>query len=199
MSLANYITIIRLLLIPVFTIFAWLYGQSVLHHEPLEIYRYIALLIFATAAGSDAIDGYIARKYNHCTKLGAYLDAIADKFLMFAAIILLSWVPWGEDDWHIPVWFAWMVIIRDLTIGMAVAFIYLLNQKVIMRVNLPSKLNTIAQLITVCWVMLKIIPIPPLYPTLVCALFILLSSYAYVKEMISQTLEYDAKKNSSIS
>jgi len=112
MTLANYITFIRILLIPVFSILAWLYGQSVLAGSPNELYRYSALFTFVIAAAGDALDGYVARKYDQRTKLGAYLDPIADKFLMFSAILLLSWVPWGENDWQIPAWFAWMVNIR---------------------------------------------------------------------------------------
>ncbi len=155
MTLANYITIFRIFLIPVFAILAWAYGQSVLADAPIEFYRYTALIVFAVAAASDALDGYVARKYDQSTRLGSYLDPIADKFLLFSAIIILSWVPWGGNDWQIPVWFAWMVIIRDLSIGTAVAMIYLLNHHVIMRVNISSKLNTIANFITIGWVMLK--------------------------------------------
>ena len=189
MTAANYISIFRILLIPVFSILAWAYGQSVLAGSPVESYRYLAMVAFAVAAAGDALDGYVARKFNQRSKLGAYLDAIADKFLMFSAIILLSWVPWGENEWKIPTWFAWMVIIRDLSIGTAVAIIYLLNHKVEMRVNLSSKINTIVQLSTLGWVMLKIVPFSPLYPTMVCALFILLSSYQYTVETIRQLCE----------
>jgi len=186
MTTANYISIIRILLIPVFSILAWAYGQSVLANEPVEMYRYLAIATFFIAATSDALDGYIARKYSHCSKLGAYLDAIADKFLMFSAIILLAWVPWGQNDWQIPSWFVWMVILRDLSIGTAVALIYMNNQKVIMRVNKFSKLNTIALFITIGWVMLKLIPLSPVYPTMVCAILIILSSYQYTIETIRQ-------------
>ena len=189
MTLANYITTFRIFLIPVFAILAWAYGQSVLSGAPTEAFRYAAMVVFTIAAASDALDGYIARKYDQITRLGSYLDAIADKFLLFAAIIILSWVPWGGDDWQIPVWFAWMVIIRDLSIGSAVAIIYLLNHRVIMRINISSKLNTIANFVTIGWVMLKIIPISPLYPTMVSALFILLSSYQYTMETIRQLCE----------
>ena len=186
MTAANYISIGRICLIPVFATFAWLYGQSVLANAPIEPYRYLAMCAFTVAAAADGLDGYVARKMNQLTKLGAYLDAIADKFLMFSAILLLSWVPWGENDWRIPLWFAWMVIIRDLSIGTAVAIIYALNRKVIFRVNISSKINTIAQLSTLGWVMLKIVPFSPVYPTMLCALLILLSSYQYTMETIKQ-------------
>lgn len=195
MTLANYITIIRILLIPVFSIFAWLYGQSVLASDPHESYRYIALVVFTLAAAGDALDGYVARRMKQRTKLGAYLDPIADKFLMFSAIVLLSWVPWGENDWHIPSWFVWMVIIRDLSIGTAVAIIYLLNHKVIFRVNISSKLNTIAQLFTIGWVMLKIVPFSPVYPTMVCAFLILMSSFQYTLETIRQLIEQPTRRS----
>ncbi|MDB9741612.1 CDP-alcohol phosphatidyltransferase family protein [Akkermansiaceae bacterium] len=192
MSFANYITLFRIVLIPVFVIFAWMYGKSLLAGEANEILRYAAMAAFGVAAIGDAVDGYVARKYNQVTKLGSYLDPIADKFLMFSAIMVLALVPWGEADWRIPLWFAAMVIIRDLSIATAVAFIYGLNKKVIIRVNISSKINTIVQLCTVGWVMLKIIPLSPLYPTMVSALFILFSSYQYVMETCRQLSEAPA-------
>ena len=197
MTFANYITIVRILIIPVYAWFAWAYGESVLAGEPNETLRWTALTVFIIAAVGDAVDGYVARKFNQHTKLGAFLDPIADKFLILAAIIVLSRVPWGSGDWILPIWYFWMVLIRDLSIGFAVGVIKFFNKKVLIHVNLPSKLNTIAQLFTVGWVMLKWVPIAPIYPTMVCAALILLSSYAYVRETIYQLYEMDQDAEAS--
>jgi len=186
MTIANYITCCRIILIPIFGVTAWMYGESVLEGAPQEHFRWIALLAFSISAIGDALDGHIARKFNQKTKLGAYLDPIADKFLLLTGVIVLSRVPWGADDWIIPAWFAWMVIIRDLSIGSAVAIIYFFNKKVLIQVNKASKINTIVQLFTFGWVMLKWVPFSPLYPSLVCAVMVLISSYVYVLETCKQ-------------
>lgn len=188
MTVANYITITRIILIPIFAVLAWIYGQSVIDGTPHEFFRYAAIIVFTIAAAGDGLDGYVARKMNQQTKLGSYLDPIADKFLVFSAVMLLSWVPWGENNWQIPVWFAWMVILRDLSIGIAVGLIYMHNGKVEMRVNRFSKINTVAQLFMLGWVSLKIVPFSPVYPTYVCAALILLSSYTYTMETVRQIL-----------
>lgn len=186
MTIANYITIGRILLIPVFVLFAWIYGQSVLDKTPMEFYRAVAIIAFAFAGIGDWLDGFVARRWNQQSRLGSFLDPIADKFLIFSGIMLLSWVPWGENDWKIPVWYAWMAVLRDLSIATAVALIYAFNKKVVMRVNFFSKLNTVAQLVMLGWVMLKIVPFSPVYPTYICAALILLSSYSYTMETIRQ-------------
>lgn len=76
----NMISIIRLCLIPVFVLFFYLEGAEML---------YVATVIFAVAAVSDFLDGYIARKYNCVTTVGKFLDPIADKVLVSTALILL--------------------------------------------------------------------------------------------------------------
>ncbi len=70
MNLANKITLARIALIPLFMI-CFLNMQSVM----------IALIIFAVAAGTDKLDGYVVRKYNQITNLGKLLDPLADKLL----------------------------------------------------------------------------------------------------------------------
>ncbi len=79
MNLANKLTILRVLLIPVFLIFLFM---------PDIPYNYFfALAVFAFASITDALDGYIARKYNLITNFGKFLDPLADKVLVMAAII----------------------------------------------------------------------------------------------------------------
>ncbi|WP_346654811.1 CDP-alcohol phosphatidyltransferase family protein [Paenibacillus amylolyticus] len=78
MNLANQITLARIVLIPLFMI-SFLNQQSTI----------TALLIFAVAAGTDKLDGYVARKYNQITNLGKLLDPLADKLLIAAALIMM--------------------------------------------------------------------------------------------------------------
>ena len=85
MTTANKITILRILLIPFF-VFEALYYVSDGH----ELHRLLAILSFAVAAICDGVDGYIARRYNQRSELGAILDPLADKLLLVSGIILLS-------------------------------------------------------------------------------------------------------------
>src|SRR5216684_759459 len=83
MTTANKITVVRILMIPAFVTMAIYYGQSIQRHDPLEWQRFAAIAIFLLAAVSDGLDGYIARRYKQRSALGAVLDPIADKGLLF--------------------------------------------------------------------------------------------------------------------
>lgn len=82
MNLPNKLTVLRVLLIPVFLFFLIL--------EPIgALSRYAALFIFAVASATDALDGYIARKYNLVTNFGKFMDPLADKLLVSSAMIAM--------------------------------------------------------------------------------------------------------------
>jgi cardiolipin synthase len=183
---ANAITTIRLLLIPVFGVLAVMYGRSIQDGAPVETLRYLALTAFIIAAASDGIDGYVARKLNVTSKLGAVLDALADKVLMLTGLITLSFVSWGGEDWIIPMWYLIMVVARDVSIGIGCAMILSLNKKLEVNPHWSGKATTIAQLFTLGWVMLKVVPWSPLYPTIIAAVLTLWSSWAYSLNCIRQ-------------
>lgn len=82
MNLANKITIVRILLVPVFLYFLLIFA-------PKEAGRYIATGIFIIAAFTDTLDGHIARKRNEITKFGKFMDPLADKLIVTAALVSL--------------------------------------------------------------------------------------------------------------
>ena len=82
MTTANKITVVRILMIPVFVTLAIYYGESIQRGEPLEWQRFAAIIVFLLAAVSDGLDGYVARRYNQRSSLGVILDPIADKGLL---------------------------------------------------------------------------------------------------------------------
>ncbi len=87
MNLPNKLSILRLIMIPVFT---------AIYFIPQIPYNYlISAIIFALAAATDFLDGYIARKYNLVTNLGKFLDPIADKVLVSTALIVMLVIPNG--------------------------------------------------------------------------------------------------------
>jgi CDP-diacylglycerol--glycerol-3-phosphate 3-phosphatidyltransferase len=152
MTLPNQITIGRILLIPVFVLLAIYYGHSVASGHPDERLRFATIAIFLTAALSDGIDGWIARRYRLKSPLGAILDPIADKGLMLTAIITLSVTSW---PYELPLWYPVLVIARDVMIVTGVGVIRLLNDRVEIRPSLLGKTSTFLQMFAVAVVMLQ--------------------------------------------
>jgi len=109
MTWATRITILRLILVPVFVTFIITYSDS---DRRVEAWRYAAIAVFVLASVSDAIDGYLARHWNQGSALGALLDPIADKLLLFAALVTLSLIPVGHLR-PFPIWFPAIIISRD--------------------------------------------------------------------------------------
>lgn len=191
MTLANKITITRLLLIPVFILFAAYYSRSIEEGAEKQLYRVLALVIFAMASLSDAIDGYIARNYNQSTRLGRTLDPVADKLLLLSGVVTLSVTHWHAG---LPIWFAVLVIARDLTIMIGVSIIHYTVGSVRINPLLASKICTFLQLSCVCWVLVDFWsvdsrPLPLEILIYLAAAFTVISGYQYVREGIHQLRE----------
>lgn len=186
MTLASKITLTRLLLVPVFAILAIYYGISVEDGSPQEWLRWAALSVFIIASASDGIDGWIARNFNQQSRFGATLDPIADKSLLLTAIITLSLVDWGPDGWRIPLWFSALVIVRDCIILGGVAVLHFMHHHVHIKPHWTGKVCTFTQMFALGWVMLRVVPFSPLYPSIVAAVFTLWSGYAYIREGMHQ-------------
>ena len=152
MTFANKITVARIGLIPVFVGFAIYYSQGVAAGRPEEWLRWAALGVFALAAASDGLDGYVARRYNQRTELGAVLDPIADKGLLLAAILTLSFSSWR---YALPVWFGVLVVARDLMVMTGAVVLVLLQRKVAVRPTWSGKAATALQMTALIAVMLQ--------------------------------------------
>ena len=100
-----------------------------------------ALLLIVIAGLSDALDGYLARRFDWRTRLGGLLDPAADKLLMFASYVTLAWMGW------MPVWFAAVVVGRDIVIIGGTIVYQLLVGPVHGEPTRASKLNTVLQII----------------------------------------------------
>ena len=191
MTLANKITVTRLFLIPVFIVFAAYYSMSIDHGAEDPRLRFAALVVFALAALGDALDGYIARRFNQSTRLGRALDPVADKLLLLSGVVTLS-----VTNWHagLPIWFAVLVIARDIVIVTGVIIIHYTTGKVKMGPLITSKICTFLQLCCVCWVLVDFWsvsarPLPLDILIFLAAFFTLLSGYQYVAEGIRQLRE----------
>ena len=148
MTTANKITILRILLIPFFVVELIYYLQT-----GNEIHRLLALLSFAVTAILDGVDGYIARRYNQKSELGAILDPLADKFLLVSAIVTLSFNR-SPHLGQIPLWLTGTIIGRDLLILIGIVVIRLTVGKVRVRPRLSGKIATVFQMIVVVWILL---------------------------------------------
>lgn len=153
MTFATQITLFRILLIPVFIGVAIYYGESVSSGQANETLRWATIAIFALAALSDALDGYVARHFNQKSRIGAILDPLADKLMLLSAVITLSFTGWRQ---HFPLWFPILVIFRDIaSIGGAFLINHLVG-KCHIQPHWTGKVATFTQFAAVLWLMLDI-------------------------------------------
>ncbi len=189
MTTANKITVVRILMIPVFVMLAIYYGTSVQRGEPVPWERFAAIFVFLLAAVSDGLDGYVARRYNQRSSLGVILDPIADKGLLLSGIITLSISNWSEvepDYGRFPVWFPVLVISRDAILFVGAGILYLLIGKVHVKPNWTGKVATVLQMVAIGWVMLQLRLFPLLYVVIAAGFFTLVSGIIYVTDGVRQ-------------
>lgn len=153
MTTANKITLVRIMMIPLFVMMAIYYGRGLTKGEPQEWQRFTAIVLFVVAAASDGLDGYIARRYNQRSKLGVILDPIADKGLLISGIITLS-----VSNWHyeLPAWFPVLVIARDVMVITGAVVLHLLNGTVKVKPIMTGKIATALQMVALSLVLLQL-------------------------------------------
>jgi CDP-diacylglycerol--glycerol-3-phosphate 3-phosphatidyltransferase len=149
MTVANKISIARILLVPLFVIQILLYVSG-----GEDRYRVGAVLCFALAAGADALDGYIARRFNQKTELGAILDPLADKLLLVSAVVMLS-LGSHHRFAQIPLWLVAVVVTRETILLVGMAVIHFTSGKFVARPRLAGKLATVLQMALVLWTLLR--------------------------------------------
>ena len=179
MTWANRITVLRILIIPIFVIVVLDYVRDFQRHDHWEMQSVLAFGLFALAAISDAVDGFIARRFNQRTEVGAYLDPIADKGLLVTALLLLSFDNGGAFR-QLPLWFLVLVISRDLILLIGTILIHMIVGKVLPRPRWPGKCATAFQMVTIGWILLKIQYPPMDWPMYAAGLFTLVSGVWYI-------------------
>src|SRR5580704_19197544 len=107
----------------------------------------VAFLLFLAAGVSDGVDGFIAKRFNMTTEIGAYLDPLADKVLIVSIYIAL-----GITE-AIPRWLVILVVSRDILIVGGIMLAALLGKPMQVKPVLVSKLNTVAQIVYACLVL----------------------------------------------
>ncbi|OIJ13099.1 CDP-diacylglycerol--glycerol-3-phosphate 3-phosphatidyltransferase [Anaerobacillus alkalidiazotrophicus] len=153
MNIPNKITISRIILIPLFMIFFLApidLGHFLIMSFELPIAHFIGALLFIIAASTDWLDGYYARKYNLVTNFGKFLDPLADKLLMTAALIALV------ELLLLPAWIAIVIISREFAVT-GIRLVAAAEGQVIAASNL-GKWKTVFQIIAVSALMLHNLP-----------------------------------------
>ena len=128
MSIPNLITLARIILVPVVV---WAIASGELR---------LAFLLFLAAAVSDAVDGFLAKRFGMKTELGAYLDPLADKVLIVSIYVTLGITA------VIPLWIVILVVSRDFMIVGAIILSWVVDRPVKIRPHFVSKLNTGVQI-----------------------------------------------------
>jgi cardiolipin synthase len=129
MSIPNLITLARILTVPVL-VWAIISGEMQL-----------AFLLFLAAGISDAVDGFLAKRFGMATELGAFLDPLADKVLIVSIYVALGIIM------ALPAWLVILVVSRDFMIVGAVILSWLVDRPLAMKPAPVSKLNTVAQIL----------------------------------------------------
>ena len=135
LNLPNLITLARILMVPVVV---WAIASRQMQ---------VAFLLFVAAGVSDAVDGFLAKRLNMTSELGAHLDPLADKTLIVSIYVAL-----GVTD-AIPRWIVILVVSRDILIIGGVMLAWFLGKPMTVRPLLVSKLNTAAQIVFACVVL----------------------------------------------
>lgn len=171
MNLATKISLARILLVPFFV-------ASILYYKPdRDFLRFVALALFGIAVLSDAIDGFIARKFNQKTELGTFVDPLADKLLLISAFIVLT--VRSAFPYKIPAWVTLIVISRDIMIALGSMLIYIFTQNLEI---IPSKLGKITTFFQMMTIISALLHFEYSYIVwVITALFTILSGIGYLR------------------
>jgi CDP-diacylglycerol---glycerol-3-phosphate 3-phosphatidyltransferase len=200
MNLPNKITLSRIFIVPVFMLFIvpfpdWMLGGPLSFMRSINDFiinygSYIAAGVFIIASSTDAVDGYIARKRKQVTRFGKFLDPIADKLLVTAALIALV------QSNAISSWAAMLIISREFIVtGLRLVAA---GEGIVIAASNLGKLKTITQDIAVVAILLNNFPISLVttfpfgdYAMLAAVIITLYSLYDYIKKNI-KVIDYNS-------
>jgi len=166
-TVANMITIVRFLLVP--AVVYWLLAGE----------WQLAFAGFVIAGVSDGVDGFVARRFNQRSKLGGYLDPMADKLLLVSVFVVLGFMD------KLPLWLVVAAVSRDALIVCAVLLSTVMANPVEMKPLMVSKANTAAQIVLAAIVLAELAfaaDFGPIRPALIIlsALLTVASAGAYL-------------------
>ena len=161
MNTANKLTILRVVMIPAFLLVLYL-------NVPYA--NYWALAIFAAASITDTLDGYIARHYNQITDFGKFMDPLADKCLVFAAML------WFVEVGQMPAWALLIVAVREF--GVSGLRMVAADKGRVIAAGWSGKVKTAA---TMVCIILMLLPLPAIVSEICTAVIVLTTIYSGVE------------------
>ena len=161
MNTANKLTILRVVMIPAFLLVLYL---------DVPFANYWALAIFAAASITDTLDGYIARHYNQITDFGKFMDPLADKCLVFAAML------WFVEVGQMPAWALLIVAVREF--GVSGLRMVAADKGRVIAAGWSGKVKTAA---TMVCVILMLLPLPEIVNQICTAVIVLTTIYSGVE------------------
>ena len=136
MNIPNRLTLARILAVPVFLLLLYL---------PFPGHRLIALIVFLLAAGTDVVDGYLARRFGQVTNFGKLMDPLADKLLTLAALL------WFVEQHQMPAWVVLIVAAREFAV--TTLRLVAVDCGRIIPAGLSGKVKTASSLLCICLVL----------------------------------------------
>ncbi len=164
MNTANKLTMLRVFMIPAFLLVLY-WG--------IPFANYIALAIFIVASLTDWLDGYIARNCNQTTDFGKFMDPLADKCLVIAAML------WFVEIGQMPAWALLIVVVREFAVSgirMQAA-----NLGRVIAAGWSGKVKTASTMVCIC---LMLLPIPPVVNTVCVAVIVATTLYSGAEYLI---------------
>ena len=165
MNTANKLTMTRVVMIPIFL--------AVLYLATPPYNQYIALAIFILASVTDFIDGYVARHYNQITDFGKFMDPLADKCLVTAAML------WFVEIGQMPAWALLVVIIREF--GVSGLRMVAADKGRVIAAGWSGKVKTASTMVCICVMLLGI---PPWLNTVCVAVIVATTLYSGVEYFV---------------
>lgn len=154
LSWANRITILRILLIAPFVSFMLKINDPDLTPSWRAAMRYLAIVIYLMMAVSDGVDGYLARAKGQVTRLGAFLDPVADKLLITSACLLLASQRAAVEGFRLPSTVVVLIIGKDLFLLIGFVILYLITSQVRIHTVWIGKAATALQLSMVAGILI---------------------------------------------
>ncbi|MFH1876992.1 MAG: CDP-alcohol phosphatidyltransferase family protein [Candidatus Omnitrophota bacterium] len=175
MSFADKLSLLRILLIPVFVSLLFYYNES---HRYL---KYFIVGVFTLAVLTDFFDGFVARLKKEKSKIGEVIDPLADKLLLLTAFICLyslrRSLPFNSTN-SIPLYVVLIVVSRDLIILLGVLILYLLKIEIPIAPSIWGKFTTLFQMLTILFVLIDIPMVTP-YVWIAAVICTLISGVGY--------------------
>ena len=166
MKLPNILTVLRILLIPVFIF---------LFFSDLDQNLTYAFIVFAIAGVTDVLDGFVARRFNMVTEVGKVLDPLADKLMLMAVLICLSTMN------LIPLWILILMILKELVMVYGGIRLFFSKTQIIIPSNHFGKLATVSFYLAITMVLLQLEGILPIIVLYFAVLIATVAFFNYLK------------------